>query len=405
MIYLREELKLNIKRNISAIFTAAILALSFAACEKNDALIPESQTDTVNSRAADQGTISSQQESTIQNPKAQSQTQMQPTDTNTDTQTDTTSSEVIVTDINAAENDNTDDTDIIDTTDTDSEEMYSPSPIELGSYTVTAEKVDLDKAYNTVSGDSVTAEMSGGTLYILDGGKLVSYGISGTSAAFDQETKLAKGYTKISADNYGTVYISGDNANAVYISADGTLTDTQLRGNLELSDVQEFGLLYSKSSDSVLAYQNGETTSWAITNMKDSDTRTGEFNKIYNIEIAGDKVFVTGTSAEDKNNRKAAVYTAQGELISSATDKTSGNGMTSVTQTEYGCMVTSPGMISLYDYEYNMIGQTTSRQIQDLFGSDKDISVHSLFSLNDGTLLAVCTEDSENLCLYKLSVY
>ena len=393
---------MNIKTKISAIFTAAVLMLSFAACENKDTMIPESQTDTINSRSADKGIISSQQESTIQNPKAQSQPEIQTTDTNTDTQTDTTSSEVIVTDIDDAENDNVDNTDI---TDTDSEEMYSPAPIELGGYTVSAEKVELDKAYNTVSGDSVTAEMSGGTLYILDGGKLVSYGISGTSGAFDRETKLAKGYTKISTDNYGTVYISGDNANAVYISDDGTLNDTELRGNLELSDIQDLGLLYSKSSDSVILYQNGETTSWAITNMKDSETRTGEFNKIYNIEILGDKVFVTGTSAEDKNNRKVAVYNTQGELISVSNDKTSGNGMTSITQTEYGCMVTSPGMISLYDYEYNMIGQTTSRQLQDLFGSDKDISVHSLFSLNDGTVLALCTEDGENLCLYKLSVY
>ena len=57
---------MNIKINISALFTAALLALSFAGCDNNKRIIPESQTDTINSPAADKGTLSSQPESTVQ---------------------------------------------------------------------------------------------------------------------------------------------------------------------------------------------------------------------------------------------------------------------------------------------------------------------------------------------------
>lgn len=393
---------MNIKINISALFTAALLALSFAGCDNNKRIIPESQTDTINSPAADKGTLSSQPESTVQNPKAQSRTSAQPsntdTSTNTDTETDTTSLQPEATDLEPAAPEDT------DLTETDSEEKASPMPIELGGYTVTAEQVTLDNSYKPTSQDSLTAEMTGGTLYILDGGKLISYGISGTTGTFEQEMTLARGYTKMSTNNYGTIYISGDNKNAVYISDGGMLTDTELRGNLELSELQDIGLIYSKSSDNVLVYQNGDTKNWAITNMKDNDTRTGEFNKINNIEIAADRVFVTGSSAEDNNNRKVAVYTTDGELISVTNDKTSGNGMTSITPTAYGYMVTSPGMISLYDFEYNLTAQTTAKQLQELFGNDNDITVNSLFSLNDNTMLAVCVTDDEQLCLYKISV-
>ena len=78
--------------------------------------------------------------------------------------------------------------------------------------------------------------------------------------------------------------------------------------------------------------------------------------------------------------------------------------MTSITPTAYGYMVTSPGMISLYDFEYNLTAQTTAKQLQELFGNDNDITVNSLFSLNDNTVLAVCVTDDEQLCLYKISV-
>lgn len=375
------------KTKILAVFLTLSLAVMCAACgEKNNAA--ESRAEVVESRANAQGT----------------------TDTEISASTDIARTTDILTETDIPSLADTD-SQLYDVTDTDTELIETeldeqagraPSAVELGAYTLTAERVELDKNITVSSSDRLTGEMWGDTLYILDKNKLIGCYISGASAQQTSEIKLSSDYTRIDADSSGTIYLSGDALNAAYLGDDGGVYETDVSGKLSLSDTSDFGLVYSKRSDNVLKYSGGTTENWVLTNMKDSDTRKGDFNMISNIEIIGDKVFVTGSCAEENNARKLALYDTEGNLISLSDDKTSGSGIVSVTDTENGYMACSDGTLALWNYDGSLAALSTSGELSQLFGTDEVITINGLFSLNDGAVLALCSSEKDGKTIAEL---
>jgi hypothetical protein len=264
----------------------------------------------------------------------------------------------------------------------------------------------MDNGFNAASTDRITGELTGDTLYIMDKNKLYGYYISGDQAEKTSETNLFADYTKIDADSSGTVYLSGDDLNAAYLAGDGNIYETDISGKMALSDAMDFGLVYSKKSDNVLKYSQGETENWTLTNMLDDKTRTGDFNMISNIEIVGEKVFVTGSAAQENNARKLGIFDMDGELILLSDDKTSGTGILSVTDTPNGYMACSHGTLSLWNFDGSLAGISTSGSLSQLFGVRGTVTLDRLFSLNDGTVLVLCTTESNGKSvprLYKIS--
>ncbi len=364
------------KTKFFAVMLAVTLAFSCTACSsKKDT--PDS-TDNVINRANTQKTTDTEKSTVTDIARA----------TDIETETDVYTADDIISDT-----ENVEDTELIETEiDNDTSQ---PQEIELAGYTLTAEQVELDKSFTAVSSDRITGEMVGDTLYILDKNKMYGYYISGTSAEKSSELKLNSDYTKIDADSSGTVYLSGDTLNAAYLAEDGEIYETEISGKLALSDTADFGLVFSRKSDNVLKYSDGDTENWVLTNMHDNDTRKGDFNMISNIEIVGDRVFVTGSSAEENNARKLGVYSTDGELIMLSDDKTSGTGIVSLTNTENGYMACSHGTLALWNYDGSLAGISTSGELAKLFGLSDTITLNRLFSLNDGAVLALCTMETD----------
>ena len=367
------------KTKIFAVILAVILAFSCTACDsKKDT---SDSTDNVLNRANTQKTTDTEKSTVTDVARA----------TDIETETDVYTTSDIITD--TENTDNTEDTELIET-EIDNETLQ-PQAIDLAGYTLSAEQVEMDKGFTAVSSDRITGEMLGDTLYILDKNKMYGYYISGASAEKSSEIKLNSDYTKIDADSSGTVYLSGDTLNAAYLAENGEIYETEISGKLALSDITDFGLVYSKKSDNVLKYSDSNTETWALTNMHDNDTRKGDFNMISNIEIVGDRVFVTGSSADENNARKLGVYSTDGELIMLSDDKTSGTGIVSLTNTENGYMACSHGTLALWNFDGSLAGISTSGELAKLFGTSDTITLNKLFSLNDGAVLALCTIETD----------
>ena len=384
------------KKKILAILLAAAMSVSFAACDPKKKT-PES-TDNIFDRANTRKTTDT--EKTTMTDIAR------PTETDTNTDVDSaaaSSSEAVSSQI---EEGSQSDTELNETEIDKTEDEIQPQPVEFAGYTLSAERVQLDNSFKVSSNDVITGELTGDTLYIMDKNKLYGYYISGTQAEKTSETNLFADYTKIDADSGGTVYLSGDNLNAAYLADDGNIYETDISGKLSFSDVSDFGLVYAKNSDNVLIYSGGETKNWTLTNMHDDKTRTGDFNMISNIEIVGDKVFVTGSAAQENNAGKLGVFNTDGELIMLSDDKTSGTGIISVTDTPNGYMACSQGALSLWNFDGSLAGMSTSGSLAQMFGTNDTITLSRLFSLNDGSVLLLCTaktDGSDKPFLYRIT--
>ncbi len=394
----------SMKTKILAVILAAVLCVSFSACDSMKKALD--RTDKVFDRA-NTGKTTDTEKSTVTDIA-------RPTDVDTQTDIDPVmSSSGSVSSAISVDTETGTDTELVETEleDTELDDNsgdIQPQAVELAGYTLTAERIDIDKDFNASSGDRITGEMTGDTLYILDRNKLYGYFISGTNAEKSSETRLSADYTKIDADSTGTVYLSADDLSAAYLAGDGNIYETEVSGKLALSDTSDFGLVYSKNSDNVLRYSQGNTENWTLTNLFDDKTRTGDFNMISNIEIVGDRVFVTGSSAEENNARKLGVYGTDGELILLSDDKSSGTGIISITDTPTGYMACSHGTLSLWNYDGSLAGITTSGSLSQLFGVRSTVTLDRLFSLNDGAVLALCTEESDGKTkpvLYRIMGY
>ena len=234
------------KTKFFAVILAVILAFSCTACDsKKDT--PDS-TDNVLNRADSQKKKKKKKSTVTDVARA----------TDIETETDVYTTSDIITDTENTDNtDNTEDTELIET-EIDNETLQ-PQAIDLAGYTLSAEQVEMDKGFTAVSSDRITGEMLGDTLYILDKNKMYGYYISGASAEKSSEIKLNSDYTKIDADSSGTVYLSGDTLNAAYLAENGEIYETEISGKLALSDITDFGLVYSKKSDNVLKYSDSNT--------------------------------------------------------------------------------------------------------------------------------------------------
>ncbi len=384
------------KKKILAFLLAAALGISCTACDPKKKT-PDS-TDNVFDRA-NTGHTTDTEKSTMTDIA-------RPTET--DTQTDVSSLSNSSSEIGSSQTDEdtVTDTELIEAEIDDEPEDTEPQAIELAGYTLQAETIEMDNGFNAASTDRITGELTGDTLYIMDKNKLYGYYISGDQAEKTSETNLFADYTKIDADSSGTVYLSGDDLNAAYLAGDGNIYETDISGKMALSDAMDFGLVYSKKSDNVLKYSQGETENWTLTNMLDDKTRTGDFNMISNIEIVGEKVFVTGSAAQENNARKLGIFDMDGELIMLSDDKTSGTGILSVTDTPNGYMACSHGTLSLWNFDGSLAGISTSGSLSQLFGVRGTVTLDRLFSLNDGTVLVLCTAESNGKSvprLYKIS--
>ena len=277
-----------------------------------------------------------------------------------------------------------------------------PSSIEIGGTTVEAELVPLDESMKISDKEKLDSIVVGNTVYILDNKTIHTDTRSEGAAVKGDDIKLPSKYDKIDSDVYGNIYLSNKSFNAAILNDDMTVSEIDLTGSLAMSKVMNFGL-NCLSDGALKKYADSDTEDWYLGNTDDEDS---PFNKITDVEFVGNHILVGGNFDDGKNTQRVAVYDYDGNQIALTDNKISGNKINSMTETQSSIVVTSSGSLSLWNLDGTEIGQTKSGETAKLFGTENPVWITDVISLDDGSVLAVCTtennDDKTEAYLYKL---
>ncbi len=273
------------------------------------------------------------------------------------------------------------------------EDNISPSSIDLGGYTLSAEKVSVDNPLKITDRDSLDCVLSGDSLYVLNNRSVTVYTLSDSGAEKINTIRLDSNYKKIDADPYGQIYLSNDIFNIAQLNDDGTVTELDETGYLALSKVMDYGLSFFNGEKEITKFRSEDDSDIFIENADETEVTDSVFDSVSDIEFVGNHVLVGGTS--DEKNTRVAVYDYEGDLLAVTDNKVEGKGIDSMTETDSGLMVSSLGNLSVWNSDGTEIAQTKSSETAKLFGSENPVRISKLIAMDDGSVLALCSEETE----------
>ena len=343
----------------------------------------------------------------------------QPNGLNTDTDTVIDKSELI----SSEDIKEISDTDTAAEKDTDTENTLSPSSIDIGGITFESEPIPFDKALKISDMEDIDCTIFGDTLYILEKKNLRTYTITDSSIIKENDIKLDNKYERVDADAFGNIYLSDSKFNAALLNDDGTVTELDLTGKLAMSKVMNFGL-NSNGKDIIRKYVDGEIEEWLLDGTdtdtaaeEDTDTQTDtdkdtedqpRFTKISDIEFSGNHILIGGSFNDGKDTLRAAVFDYDGNQTALTDNKISGDNIVSMTETDNAIIISTGSNLSLWQNDGTEIGQTKSSETAVLFGTENPVWINDVFSMNDGSVLMICSAENDkgeiNVLAYSVRV-
>lgn len=288
----------------------------------------------------------------------------------------------------------------------------SPGTAEIGSYTLSAEWIPFDEMIAIDSPTNIDADYADGTLYLLDkqNDVLREYTLSDGTAVMTNSTELDGSYEKININFEGKPLLSKGVFDAFILEPDGTYTDTGVRGYVTVSKTKDVGFSTWVTND-VKKIENGEESTWILTNLNDDAARTGDFSMIFNSNIVDDYFYVAGNIVEENGDTHNAfiVYDFDGNIIMRTQETSPGNGDDAQIHTDNGYMAVSVDYLSLWDKDGYAIGYTSDSE--GFLGLSKDEVTYvwskELMRLEDGSILLLTvaskTDDTKEALLFKIT--
>lgn len=285
----------------------------------------------------------------------------------------------------------------------------APSSIELSGIRINAETLPFDKEFTSKNSDALDAAVFGNTLYILDGKRILSFTLSDTEAVYDKAVTLGQSYERVDADVFGNIILSSEKFHAARLNDDGTINELDHTGKTALSRVLNFGLI-SRGGDTVSVYSEDDSITWDALS-KSSETPISpdkpKFKKINDIEFSGSSILVGGEYDDGENTLRAAIFDYDGNQTALTDNKISGEYIISMAQSNGILAVTTGSSLSLWSIDGTEIGQTKSSQTAKLFGTGDPLWINDLITLDDGSVLTLCTGKADNkqsVLLYKMTL-
>lgn len=273
-------------------------------------------------------------------------------------------------------------------------------PVSAGEYTLTAEEIPLDKAFEVPSSNEPDMAVLGDTVYISDGEDTVKvYTLSGNALTHVKDLSVSA-KDGIQVDQNGNIYAGGGVFEATIYDSEGNETGkAAASGTVAVSKTEDFALTYYSGRDDVTKISGGAAEPWAITGMNDGKAL---FTDVNEIEIQGNHVLVGG---EDDDKYLMAAYDTAGTLIASTKEPLDGMLPNAICETANGYICTSVDDINLISADGTLLD--SSIDANTLFGASRRVWIRNLTTLPDGSVLvcAACKKDdsTDEIRIFKLS--
>ena len=260
----------------------------------------------------------------------------------------------------------------------------TPSTVQVGDVTLTAEYLPLDEPFTAQNGSSPWMAKYGDTIYLGDGDKTVrEYKLSGTTLTRGATLSITN-RSGLAVDAQGKIYADGGVGAAKIYNADGTQAgEAAATGNIYTSQTADFALTYFSGRDEVTKIAGGAAEPWVISGLKGiSAEQKSPFNGILNcIEISGENVIVVGKTED--GSRMVVFDTAGKELVRSEALKYA--GITAASEAKWGYFLMASAIIELVGKDGKIIG--TAANTNSFFGLENAIWAKDAVMLSDGSVL------------------
>ena len=276
----------------------------------------------------------------------------------------------------------------------------TPGSMTIGSYTLSAEFLPFEEAFDTTATGDPDMTVSGDTVYVSDGGNTVKvYTLADGALTYVKSLNISC-RNGIQADMNGNLYADGGVFEAKIYDADGNETGTAAAsGEIAVSKTEDFALTYWSGNDDVTKIAGGTAEPWVITGMNSGGSI---FTNVSEIEIQNGHVLVGGS---DSDKYLIAAYDIAGNQLAVSSEPLNGTLPNAVCETANGYISTAVGNINLIAPDGSMIGSEDDSET--LFGVKGTFWIRNLTPLSDGTVLvcASCSKSdtTDEILVYRLS--
>lgn len=280
----------------------------------------------------------------------------------------------------------------------------TPGSVTIGDVTLTAELVNLDEPMQVSSQSKPCMAVSGDTVYIGNGDKIIKkYTLADNAMTLEKEMNISNS-NGIAVDGKGQLYADGGVfAAKIYDSEGNQIGEAAESGNISVSQTEDFALTYFTGRDAITKISGGTATPWVISGLRSSDPAQikGPFTKVAAIEVVGNHALVAGSI---ENEQKLVAFDTAGNEIARSSEKLFGNGISAMTETENGYMTASVSTIHLIKNDGTFIGKSDSTK--SLFGVEEAVWLKKFVPMEDGSVLALCgakrADDTAEALLYRI---
>ncbi len=272
-------------------------------------------------------------------------------------------------------------------TDTDesepkAEETAAPASVDVGGITLTAEEIPFGSEVKLSDGSNADAVVLGDTMYLLDGRRLLTFGV-GDKLEKTGETELSGSYSRVDSDAYGRLYLSRDQFDCALLGEDGELQPLGTAGTLAMSKVMEYGLC--SNDGKITKYTSESSDGW--TSVAERELKFPE--NVSSVEFAGNHVLVAHAGGSE-----ITVCDYDGNELADTDGGSVGEDIKAMTETAGVIAASSCGDLCLWNDGGELIGRLTSDDTAKLFGTESPLTIRRLIPGDNGSMLAVCTDDA-----------
>lgn len=284
----------------------------------------------------------------------------------------------------------------------------------VGKFTIVPEHIKFEesKVVNDIMAHKFVK--SDDKLYWLNKTVLTTYDFTDSGLVYNTELQLEDDYEYMSTDKTGMLYLSQGIFNVIGVKDNKKALETEITGDLVMHESGNWGISFWVNADTQEISKKGSALTskpWILTGLNDDAKRKGMFSMLQEVAITENNILVAGSTAEEDQSTKIAIYNHKGKKVSelggkSIEDPDMLGSITGMVETKNG-FVAADGNMRKFQF-WNKKGKHIGTiEAEEIFGTSYPW-IEDMQLLEDGSILVALTQErddksADELLFFKLT--